>query len=85
MSIKTIEGASSLDRILGAEGSGIIEDVGSGLDKGLKGSKVAFSYGAWSQFVIREINEVIVFKNKDIDAKIISHAFVNPLTALSLR
>ena len=28
---------------------------------------------------------ILLFKNKDIDAKIISHAFVNPLTALSLR
>jgi hypothetical protein len=32
MAIKPIEGMHSLDRSLGAEGSGIIEDVGSKLD-----------------------------------------------------
>ena len=49
MSIKPMEGLVSLERILGAEGSGIIEEVGSELaDKGLKGRKVAFAYGAWS-------------------------------------
>jgi NADPH:quinone reductase-like Zn-dependent oxidoreductase len=86
MSIKPVEGTESLERILGAEGSGIIEETGSELaNSNLKGLKVAFAYGAWSQFVIKDIDEVIVFKNKDLDAKLISNAFVNPLTALCLK
>ena len=35
--------------------------------------------------LLKDINEVIVFKNKDLDAKLISNAFVNPLTALCLK
>lgn len=62
MSIKPMEGLVSLERILGAEGSGVVEEVGSELqNKQLKGRKVAFSYGAWSQFVIKDIDELIVF------------------------
>ena len=49
MSIKPMEGIGSLQRILGAEGSGIVEEVGSELvAKNIKGKKVAFAYGAWS-------------------------------------
>jgi NADPH:quinone reductase-like Zn-dependent oxidoreductase len=32
----------------GSEGSGIIESVGSGVDKELKGRKVLFCKGGWS-------------------------------------
>ncbi len=35
--------------------------------------------------MIKDIDEVIVFKNKDLDAKQIAHAYVNPLTALCLK
>lgn len=85
MSIKPIEGVHSLESSLGAEGSGIIEEVGSKVDQSMKGKKCAFCWGAWSQFLIREIDQVIVFNNNDIDAKIIAHAYVNPLTALCLK
>ena len=84
MTIKPIEGVQSLDRSLGAEGSGIIEDVGSKLDQSLKGKKCAFCWGAWSEFLVRDIEQVIVFNNHEVDAKIIAHSFVNPLTALCL-
>lgn len=85
MAIKPIEGVHSLERSLGAEGSGIIEDVGSALNQDMKGKKVAFCWGAWSQFVIRDFSEVIVFNNKDLEAKTIARAYVNPMTALCLK
>lgn len=62
MSIKPMEGLVSLERILGAEGSGVIEEVGAELaNQNLKGKKVAFAYGAWSQYVIKDIYDVIIF------------------------
>ena len=62
MSIKPMEGLVSLERILGAEGSGVIEEVGAELAyQNLKGKKVAFAYGAWSQYVIKDIDDVIIF------------------------
>ncbi len=85
MAIKPIEGVHSLDRSLGAEGSGVIDSVGAGLSQDLKGKKVAFCWGAWSQYVIRDIEEVIVFDNKEIEAKAVCHAYVNPMTALCLK
>jgi NADPH:quinone reductase-like Zn-dependent oxidoreductase len=70
---------------LGAEGCGVIDRVGSKLDEAaLVGKKVAFTYGSWSNFVIKDFYDVIVFDNQDVDARIISRSFVNSMTALCL-
>ena len=45
----------------GSEGSGTIEAVGPGGDQSLKGRKVAFCHGGWSQFVVRDINHLLLF------------------------
>ena len=45
---------------------------------------MAFAYGAWSQYVIKDVDDVIVFKNKDLDAKVLAHSYVSPLSTLCL-
>ena len=39
-------------KILGSEGCGTIEEVGPEGDQSLKGRKVAFCHGGWSQYVV---------------------------------
>ena len=46
MNIKQEEKADN--KTIGAEGCGTIEECGPGVDKSLKGKKVAFCYGGWS-------------------------------------
>ena len=70
---------------MGAEGCGIIEKVGSSVNKEFIGKKVAFTYGAWSNFVIKEQSQVIVFNNAEVQSELIARAFVNPMTALCLK
>jgi len=71
--------------ILGCEGSGVIEDVGPGMDGALlKGRKVAFLGDAWSEYAVKNINELI-FLDEDVDLKQAAGAFVNPMSALCLR
>jgi len=70
--------------VLGAEGSGVIEDVAEGLDQNLKGRKVAFISDGWSQYVIKDQDDLL-FLDNSVDLKIAADAIVNPVTALSLR
>lgn len=80
-----MEGQSQSDKALGAEGCGYIESVGSEVDGTLKGRLASFCYGSWSQWVIRDVDHLIIFNNKNVDPLAASHAFVNPLSALCLR
>lgn len=71
-------------RIFGSEGSGIIQQVGKGVDSGLKGRKVAFCHDAWSQFVVKDVDHLLVFDDK-VDLRMAATSVINPLTALCLK
>jgi len=70
--------------VCGMEGSGIIEEVGPGVDKSLKGKKCSFCHKGWSQFTVCDADKIITF-NDDVDLKKCSSALINPLTCLSLK
>lgn len=82
MNIKQEEKAN--DKIMGAEGCGIIEDCGPGVDKSLKGKKVAFCYGGWSQYTIKDLDQILIFDEK-VELRDLSQVYINPLTVLCLR
>jgi NADPH:quinone reductase-like Zn-dependent oxidoreductase len=68
----------------GAEGSGVIEDVAQGVDQNLKGRKVAFLHDGWSQYAVKDQDDLL-FLDNNVDLRIAAEAVVNPLTALCLR
>eukprot|EP00347_Sterkiella_histriomuscorum_P006880 403351084 len=68
----------------GSEGSGIIEDIAQGLDQNLKGRKVAFIHDGWSQYVVKDQDDLLYLDN-NVDLRIAADAIVNPMTALGLR
>jgi NADPH:quinone reductase-like Zn-dependent oxidoreductase len=67
--------------VLGSEGSGIIEDVGAGVDGSFRGRKVAFCHDGWSQFCIKKLDEIILLDD-NVDLRIAADAVTNPMTAL---
>ena len=69
---------------LGQEGSGTIEALGSGLDQSFKGRKVAFCHGGWSQFIVKNFDELLIFDDS-VDLKMAATSVVNPMTALSIK
>lgn len=69
---------------LGAEGSGIIERVAEGSDQNLVGRKVAFIHEGWSQYVVKDQDDLL-FLDNNVDLRIAADAIVNPMTALCLR
>lgn len=69
--------------ILGAEGSGIIEEVGAGVDESLKGRKVAFCHTGWSQFATKRADDIL-FLDDSVDLKLAADSIVNPTSALCL-
>jgi NADPH:quinone reductase-like Zn-dependent oxidoreductase len=69
--------------LLGSEGCGTIEEVGSGLDQNLKGKKVSFCHNGWSQYCVQDFDHCMVF-NDQVDLKLCATSVINPLTALSL-
>ncbi|CDW72789.1 zinc-binding dehydrogenase family protein [Stylonychia lemnae] len=79
-----MENRSKEDYVMGAEGSGIIEDVAQGLDQNLKGRKVAFIHHGWSQYVVKDQDDLL-FLDESVDLRIAADAIVNPMTALCLR
>lgn len=54
------------------------------MDKNLKGRKVAFCNGGWSQFIVKDVDHILFF-NDEVDLKLAAGSSVNPMTALSLR
>lgn len=71
-------------KVFGSEGSGIIEQVGKGLESNLKGRKVAFCHNGWSQFVVKDFDHILMFDDK-VDLRMAATSLVNPLTALSMK
>jgi NADPH:quinone reductase len=69
---------------LGSEGSGIIEKVGPGVDQNLKGKKVAFCHGGWSEYAVADVDKILIFED-NVDLKLASAAIINPLTALCVK
>ena len=72
---KKYEGA-----VLGAEGSGVVVDVGEGVNHNLLGRFVSFLGSAWATHCVCELTNVILM-DSSIDLKDSANAFVNPLTA----
>lgn len=71
------------DFCLGSEGSGIIEDVGEGVDQNLKGRKCSFYGGGWCQFCVKKLDDIMLLDDS-VDLKMAADSIVNPGTALSL-
>ena len=69
---------------LGCEGSGIIEEVGPGVDQSLKGKKVAFCHGGWSEFKVADVDKILIFDD-NVELRLASAAIINPLTALCVK
>jgi NADPH2:quinone reductase len=68
--------------ILGGEGTGIVIEVGKGVDRGLRGKKVSFHMGAWATHAIADPNEMIVF-NDSVALDQAAAAWINPMTAMA--
>jgi NADPH:quinone reductase-like Zn-dependent oxidoreductase len=81
---KTQFGKTEKREALGSEGSGIIEDVGPGVDQSLKGKKVAFCHGGWAEYTVAEVDKILIF-NDNVDLRLASSAVINPLTALCVK
>ena len=69
--------------MFGSEGSGIIQEVGEGVDPSVKGLKVAFLSGGWARYTVKDYKHVVPLDN-DIDLATCANAFVNPMTNLAL-
>ena len=82
MATKPKEGEGSDGCHLGAEGSGVIVNASN---QDLIGKKVAFTYGAWCNYVVRDLSEIIIFDDPKLDERMLVRAYVNPMTALCLQ
>ena len=47
--------------MLGSDGCGTIIEAGESVDQSMKGRLVSFMRGGWSRYVIKSINELIVY------------------------
>lgn len=68
-------------------GGGLRHHRGSGSelsDKGLKGRKVAFCHGAWSERVVKDV-DCLLFFNDQVDLRLAANAVANPLAALCIK
>jgi len=77
--------------ISGLEGSGIVESVGEGVDKGLIGKKVGMfcetydfkSYhGNWAQYTIKREEDIYVLKDQSMSFEDTCYLFVNPMSIM---
>jgi len=66
--------------VLGSEGSGVIVEVGEGVDANLVGKKASFLLGAWTTHAVVPINLTIILDDSQ-DLKQAANAIINPLTA----
>ena len=73
----------------GLEGSGIIEHVGSSIDKNLIGKRVGVIgkvntngeyLGTWAEYTYCEMDQILVF-DKEIDYETLCFSIINPFTA----
>jgi NADPH:quinone reductase-like Zn-dependent oxidoreductase len=67
---------------LGAEGSGVVVEVGEGVDESLKGKKVAFVSGGWATYTIADPDWLLVFDDS-VELDQIALAWINPMTAVA--
>lgn len=51
----------------------------------LVGKKVAFTYGAWCNYVVKDLSHIIVFDDSKVDERLLARAYVNPMTALCVQ
>ena len=68
---------------IGADGCGVIDQVGEGVDSSLVGQKVIFMRDGFSNYAEKDPKELI-YLNKDTDLSKVANGYVNPLTALGL-
>ena len=71
------------NQVLGTEGSGIIEDVSKDLDGSLRGRKCIFTCGAWAQYSVQKLDNVIILDDS-VDLKVAANCYMNPMKALCL-
>jgi len=50
----------------------------------MKGRKVAFLHDGWSQYVVKDQDDLL-FLDNNIDLRIAADGIINPMTALCLR
>ncbi len=68
---------------LGTEGSGIIVEVGHGVDRALIGRKVAYLFQAYSVYKAVHLDKVLILDSSQ-DLREGALAFALPMTALGL-
>jgi NADPH:quinone reductase-like Zn-dependent oxidoreductase len=77
--------------IAGLEGSGVVESVGEGVDKGLAGKKVGIfcetydfkSYhGNWAQYTIKRVEDIYVLKDQSMSFEDTCYLFVNTMSIM---
>ena len=69
--------------VLGSDGCGIVMACGDDVDKSMVGKKVSFFGGAYSRYVVKDANMLMVFED-DFDLKEAASAFVNPMTVMNM-
>jgi len=68
---------------LGCEGSGIIVEVGEGVNAELVGKKVSFgAFGAWSTYIAVDLPSILLLDPSQ-DLSLAANGYGNPLTALN--
>ena len=68
-------------KVLGSDGSGVIEQVGEGVSADLVGKKVAFLGDAYANYRVTDVKSVVILHDSQ-DLKLAANAIVNPLTAV---
>ena len=58
--------------------------MGPGVDQSLKGKKVAFCHGGWSEYTVADVDHILIFDD-NVDLKLASASIINPLTALCVK
>eukprot|EP00347_Sterkiella_histriomuscorum_P006742 403351607 len=71
--------------IMGSDGCGYVIQVGEGVDSDKYLNKlVSFNKGGWSRYAVKDTNNLILYDNKDFDARNAANAYINPLTACAM-
>lgn len=68
---------------LGCDGCGVVVEIGEGVKETLKGKKVAFLGGGWSNYTCKEA-KYLVELDDDMDLAVGANAYVNPFTCLAM-
>ena len=68
---------------LGSEGTGIVVEVGNGVSDDLKGRKVSFLNGGWSEYKVDKVHNLLLLDDSQ-DLTKSANAFINPLTSAGM-